>query len=427
MQKRLIISQSRHPIWLVVLSLVWLVLASPPLQAQESVATVRLDGRALFRIGPNEALEARPRAREVEKHLAAVLETPQGITRARIEKTGELRDNRQISVAGRPLVMVTPMDADANGKALDTLAQEWAALIDRALATAVERRGSERSRFVTSVQASVETAFARLLESAINIIPRILAAVLVLLLFWGLATGVRALMRMVFSRVVNDLTVENLVRQVSYYTVWLLGLIVAASAFGLEPSTLATGLGLTSLALGFALKDILSNFVSGLLILTLRPFELGDQIIIGDTEGSVERIELRATQIRTYDGRRVLVPNAETFTSRVTNNTAAPIRRGKVVCSLGYEIDIGKISHIMRDAAQATAGVLATPEASVRLSNLGQTELVFDVEFWCDSSRSDFVITASEVRKALVEALRAADVSLPDQARQNVVLHTPDE
>jgi len=257
MQKRLIISQSRHPIWLVVLSLVWLVLASPPLQAQESVATVRLDGRALFRIGPNEALEARPRAREVEKHLAAVLETPQGITRARIEKTGELRDNRQISVAGRPLVMVTPMDADANGKALDTLAQEWAALIDRALATAVERRGSERSRFVTSVQASVETAFARLLESAINIIPRILAAVLVLLLFWGLATGVRALMRMVFSRVVNDLTVENLVRQVSYYTVWLLGLIVAASAFGLEPSTLATGLGLTSLALGFALKDIL--------------------------------------------------------------------------------------------------------------------------------------------------------------------------
>ncbi|MCQ4312875.1 mechanosensitive ion channel family protein [Pseudomonas stutzeri] len=426
MQKPIAILPSRQPIWLVLLPFVWLLLASPSLQAQESVATVRLDGRALFRIGPNEELEARPRAREVEKQLAAVLETPQGITRARIAKAGEQSDRRQISVAGRPLVLVTPMDAEANGKVIDTLALEWASLIDRALITAVARRDSERGRFVTSVQASVETAFARLLESAINIIPRILAAVLVLLLFWVLATAVRALMRMVFSRVVTDLTVENLVRQVSYYTVWLLGLIVAASAFGLEPSTLATGLGLTSLALGFALKDILSNFVSGLLILTLRPFELGDQIIIGETEGSVERIELRATQIRTYDGRRVLVPNAETFTSRVTNNTAAPIRRGKVICSLGYEIDIGTISHVMREAAQATAGVLATPEASVRLSNLGQTELVFDVEFWCDSSRSDFVITASEVRKALVEALRAAGVSLPDQARQNVVLHAPD-
>ncbi len=292
--------------------------------AQEGVATVRLDGRALFRIGPHEELEARPRARQIERQLAAVLETPKGITKARIEPTeAEDDDGLQISVAGRPLMVVAPADAEANGQPLDRLARDWAAILDRALATAAKRRDSDRGRFITSVQSSVENAFARLLESAINIIPRVLAALLVLLLFWGLATAVRALMKKIVSRLANDLTVENLVRQVSYYAIWVLGIIVAASAFGLEPSTLATGLGLTSLALGFALKDILSNFVSGLLILTLRPFQLGDQIIIGETEGSVERIELRATQIRTYDGRRVLVPNAETFTSRVTNNTAA--------------------------------------------------------------------------------------------------------
>ncbi|MCJ0974035.1 mechanosensitive ion channel family protein [Pseudomonas sp. PS1] len=403
-----------------------LLLAPFPLPAQEGLATVRLDGRTLFRLGPNAELEARPRARQVERQLAAVLETPQGINRARIEPVGESGEARQISVAGRPLVVVTPADAEANGQRLDVLARDWATLIDQALATAVDRRDSDRGRFVTSVQVSVETAFARLLESAISIIPRILAALLVLLLFWGLATGVRALTRAIFARVVKDRTVENLVRQVSYYTVWLLGLIVAASAFGLEPSTLATGLGLTSLALGFALKDILSNFVSGLLILTLRPFQLGDQIIIGETEGSVERIELRATQIRTYDGRRVLVPNAETFTSRVTNNTAAPVRRGKVVCRLNYGIDIDAISAVMREAAQATPGVLAEPPSSVRLSDLGQSELVFDVQFWCDSRRSDFVATASEVRKSLVAALRTAGVGLPDQARQHLVVHTPD-
>lgn len=425
MQKRLTDSEPHRVFWLVLLMLACQALWSPALVAQEGVATVRMDGRALFRIGPNAELEARPRARQVERQLAAVLETPQGITRSRIENAGDQDEERQISVAGRPLVMVTPADAEANGQPIDALAQEWAALIDRALATAIERRDSERDRFVTSVQVSVETAFARLLESAINIIPRILAASLVLLLFWGLATAVRALMRIIFTRLANDRTVENLVRQVSYYTVWLLGLIVAASAFGLEPGTLATGLGLTSLALGFALKDILSNFVSGLLILTLRPFQLGDQIIIGETEGSVERIELRATQIRTYDGRRVLVPNAETFTSRVTNNTAAPIRRGKVVCRLSYGIDIDAISVVMRDAAQGTAGVLAEPPASVRLGELGQSELMFDVQFWCDSRRSDFVATASEVRKSLIAALRAANVALPDQARQNVVLHTP--
>jgi small conductance mechanosensitive channel len=410
----------------IVLYALLSLLAPPSLWAQEGVATVRLDGRTLFRVGPTEQLEPTPRARQVERQLAAVLETPKGITRSRIENVGEGGEQRQISVAGRPLVVVTPADAEANGQPLDALAQEWAALIDRALATAVERRDSERGRFVTSVQASVETAFARLVESAIDIIPRILAALLVLGLFWALATGVRALTRLLFTRVVNDRTVENLVRQVSYYTVWLLGLIVAASAFGLEPGTLATGLGLTSLALGFALKDILSNFVSGLLILTLRPFQLGDQIIIGDTEGSVERIELRATQIRTYDGRRVLVPNAETFTSRVTNNTAAPVRRGKVICRLGYGIDTDEVSTLVRGAAQNTRGVLAEPPASVWLIELGQTELIFEVQFWCDSRRSDFVATASEVRKSLIAALRAANVGLPDSVRQNIVLHSPD-
>lgn len=412
----------------VLALLVLLCLAGLPtstVSAQEGVATVRLDGRALFRIGPSEELEARPRARQIERQLAAVLETPQGITRARISPAEGDDGNLQISVAGRPLLTVSPADAEANGQPLERLAREWAAVIDQALVTAVKRRESDRGRFVTSVQSSVETAFARLLESAINIIPRVLAALLVLLLFWGLATAVRALMKTIVSRLADDLTVENLVRQVSYYAVWVLGIIVAASAFGLEPGTLATGLGLTSLALGFALKDILSNFVSGLLILTLRPFQLGDQIIIGETEGSVERIELRATQIRTYDGRRVLVPNAETFTSRVTNNTAAPVRRGKVVCMLSYGVDIDAVSTLMRDAAQQTPGVLATPEASVRLVDLGESQLVFDVQFWCDSRRSDFVATASEVRKSLVVALRAAEVALPDQARQNVVLHTP--
>ncbi len=425
MHTHLTFSTPRRTVWLLLLLLACQVLMPAGSTAQESVATVRLDGRALFRIGPDDALEPRPRARQIERQLAAVLETPQGITRARISPSETENEGLQISVAGRPLLVVSPADAEANGLTMDKLAREWAAIIDRALATAVKRRDSDRGRFVTSVQSSVETAFARLLESAINIIPRVLAALLVLLLFWGLATAVRALMRKLVSRLANDLTVENLVRQVSYYAVWLLGIMVSASAFGLEPSTLATGLGLTSLALGFALKDILSNFVSGLLILTLRPFQLGDQIIIGETEGSVERIELRATQIRTYDGRRVLVPNAETFTSRVTNNTAAPVRRGKVVCMLGYGIDIDAISAVMRDAAQQTTGVLATPEASVHLIDLGESQLVFDVQFWCDSRRSDFVATASEVRKSLIAALRAARVTLPDEARQNVVLHTP--
>ncbi|QII98907.1 mechanosensitive ion channel [Stutzerimonas balearica] len=391
-------------------------------QVDDGLATVRLDGRALFRLGGTEELEARLRARQIERQLLTVLETPQGISRARIAAAGENAASRQITMAGRVLMQVTREDAEANGMALDAQAREWASILETALAQASTRRTSERARFVTDVRASVDTAFARLLEAAISIVPRALAALLVIGVFWALAAGVRAVVRMISRRLIRDRTVENLIKQVSYYTVWLLGLIVAATAFGLEPGALATGLGLTSLALGFALKDILSNFVSGLLILTLRPFQLGDQIVIGETEGTVERIELRATQIRTYDGRRVLVPNADTFTSRVTNNTAAPVRRGQVVCYLGYDVELQKVLRVLEEATLRAEGVIAEPQPSVAIREMGQSELAFQVQFWCDSRRSDFMLTASRVRANLIDALRAAGIALPGPAVHQVVL-----
>lgn len=391
-------------------------------QVDDGLATVRLDGRALFRLGGTEDLEARLRARQIERQLLTVLETPQGISRAHIAAAGENAASRQITMAGRVLMQVTREDAEANGMALDAQAREWASILETALAQASTRRTSERARFVTDVRASVDTAFARLLEAAISIVPRALAALLVIGVFWALAAGVRAVVRMISRRLIHDRTVENLIKQVSYYTVWLLGLIVAATAFGLEPGALATGLGLTSLALGFALKDILSNFVSGLLILTLRPFQLGDQIVIGETEGTVERIELRATQIRTYDGRRVLVPNADTFTSRVTNNTAAPVRRGQVVCYLGYDVELQKVLRVLEEATLRAEGVIAEPQPSVAIREMGQSELAFQVQFWCDSRRSDFMLTASRVRANLIDALRAAGVALPGPAVHQVVL-----
>ncbi|MFK4025191.1 mechanosensitive ion channel domain-containing protein [Stutzerimonas balearica] len=391
-------------------------------QVDDGLATVRLDGRALFRLGGTEELEARLRARQIERQLLTVLETPQGISRARIAAAEENAASRQITMAGRVLMQVTREDAEANGMALDAQAREWASILETALAQASTRRTSERARFVTDVRASVDTAFARLLEAAISIVPRALAALLVIGVFWALAAGVRAVVRMISRRLIRDRTVENLIKQVSYYTVWLLGLIVAATAFGLEPGALATGLGLTSLALGFALKDILSNFVSGLLILTLRPFQLGDQIVIGETEGTVERIELRATQIRTYDGRRVLVPNADTFTSRVTNNTAAPVRRGQVVCYLGYDVELQKVLRVLEEATLRAEGVIAEPQPSVAIREMGQSELAFQVQFWCDSRRSDFMLTASRVRANLIDALRAAGIALPGPAVHQVVL-----
>lgn len=383
-------------------------------QADDDRATVRLDGRAVLRVSGTEEQDAAERAERVERRLARLLEAPQAIARARVEVDPDDPEQRIITVAGVPVVTVSEEDAQDNIAEIDGLARQWALAVDAALQRGRERRLSAWGRFAAAVRGSIETAIARLVESAITIIPRIIAALLVIAFFWGLAALVRRLMRAVFRRIVRDLTLENLLKQIAYYTVWIIGIIVALDAFGFDPATVVTGLGLTSLALGFALKDIISNFVSGLLILTLRPFELGDQIIIGDTEGRVERIELRATQIRTYDGRAVLVPNADLFTSRVINNTASPVRRGDVEVIVGYQTDLAAVSETIRNATSQTPGVLPDPSPSVRCDALSRDGVHLQSRFWTDSRRSDFVATRSAVAERIASSLQAEPGVLPE-------------
>lgn len=389
--------------------------ATPAAVAQDDRATVRIDGRALFRVGSTGETGAEERARQVERRIATLLASPDAIGPARVETTGT-EDERVVTVSGVPVVTVTEGDADDNLTTVDALAGQWANALDAGLRRAAERRLSWGGRFLTEIQGAIETAFARFVESLIATVPRFLAASLVVALFWGIATAVRRLMRLIFRRVVEDLTVESLIKQLVYYAVWAVGLFVALDALGFDPQTVVAGLGLTGLALGFALKDILSNFVSGVLILALRPFQLGDQIVVGETEGGVVRIDLRATQIRTYDGRLVLVPNGEVFTSRVTNNTASPVRRGTIEVSLGYDTDLDAALRAMAEATRHAPGVLADPPPSVRLGDLGSDDILVEVGFWTDSRRSDFVATSSAVRRAIVDALRATGVPLPDPA-----------
>lgn len=385
--------------------------------AQTNRATVRLDGRPLLQVGGETRQEARGRANQIERRLVRLLETRAIPANVNIQAVGEIR---QLTMAGLPITEVTPVDAAENGVPVDILAQQWQVAIEQALQRAAARRGSAWSRFAAETQSSVETAFARLVESAIYVIPRLLAGITVLLLFWALAASIRSLMRIIFRRVISDLTVENLIRQIAYYAIWAIGLVVATSALGFDPQALATGLGLTGVALGFALKDILSNFVAGVLILWMRPFEIGDQIVIGETEGAVERITLRATQIRTYDGRAVLVPNSEVFTSRVTNNTESPVRRGTVEAPLAYGSDLQHAVHILSEAVRTTQGVLPEPPPSVRVLELKQDDIILEVRFWTDSRRSDFVLTSSAVRDAVVTSMKAAAIALPDPSARNV-------
>lgn len=403
--------------WALLLSLLasaWIALAltAAPASAQEEAATVRLDGRSVFQVGPaGENDDAGERARRIEQRLAGLLRNLDALGPPVARQTPS---GWTVTVSGVPVVSVTPRDAEDNFTTPPALARQWASALDQSLDRARERRLGWGGRFGAETRAAIEAAFGRLAESATRIIPGVIAAIAVILLFWLIARAVRWTLSLIFRRVIEDLTVESLIKQLTYYAILALGFFVAVDALGFDPTTVAAGIGLTGVVLGFALRDVLSNFVSGLLLLFLRPFQIGDQIVIGDLEGSVERIELRATRLRAYDGRVMLVPNAEVFTSRIINNTADPVRRGKVEAWIGYDADLRKAVEAARGAAARAEGVLESPPPAVRVDELDRDDVVLEVTFWTDSLRSDYKNTASAVRAAIIQAFKEAGVGLPE-------------
>ena len=213
--------------------------------------------------------------------------------------------------------------------------------------------------------------------------------------------------------------------QVTYYFVWIVGIVVTLDSVGMNLQTIATALGLGGVAVGFALKDIVSNLVSGVLILAMRPFQIGDQIVVGDTEGTVEQIELRATQIRTYDGTLVLVPNGQVFTSRITNNTASPLRRASVYVYLDYREDTARALAVILDTVKAVPGVAASPGPSIGVSEFQLDGVQLEARFWADSDRVQLVRTASAARIAIVRALKTASIRFPDRDERTVRIAPP--
>ncbi len=392
--------------------------------AQDDRATVRLDGEPLFALSGTDTLDADQRARRVEQRLAVLVRGLEANPVARIETAG---DERVIVVSGVRVTTVYPIDAEDNLTEIDGLASRWASAIEKGLTAAIARRTGFGGSFFADTFGALQTVLSRAGSSAVKVVPKLLAAALVMGVAILLATLVNRVQRFIFKRRITDRTLENLIRQLSYYSLILLGALVAADALGFSPGALVTGLGLTGLVLGFALKDILSNFVSGLLILTLRPFELGDQIVVGETEGGVERIELRATQIRTYDGRVALVPNAEVFTSRIVNNTADPVRRGNVLLQVGYDVKLGALIERLRTSVASVKGVLPDRPVTVRVEDLGASAITLNIGFWTDSLRADYKETASSVRRHIASTMDDMGLPRPQPDLWRIAPAAPDD
>ncbi|MGX9856528.1 mechanosensitive ion channel family protein [Limimaricola variabilis] len=260
-----------------------------------------------------------------------------------------------------------------------------------------------------------------------RLLPNIAVALVLLVVFWFLARGVAALVRR-SGRARGRDNLGDVGASLLRWLVMILGVMLAVTivAPSISPGDLFAGLGIGSVAIGFAFKDILQNMLAGILILVRQPFEVGDQIVSGGHEGTVERIETRATLIKTYDGRRVVIPNADIYTDAVVVNTAFDKRRSQYDVLIGCSDDFDEACRIMVEAAQGCEGVLSEPAPEAIPWGMDADGNTVRLRWWTDSKRSDVVHVWGRVIRDVYNALNAAGVDLPYPTRM-VLFHDQTE
>jgi small conductance mechanosensitive channel len=215
-------------------------------------------------------------------------------------------------------------------------------------------------------------------------VPYMALALAVFVAFYVVGVIARKLAARFTLRTQRHHTVGIVLGRVGQGTIVLLGLLIALviAIPGFTPGQLVSVLGLSSVAIGFAFRDILQNFLAGILLLWSEPFRIGDQIRSGDFEGTVQNIETRATFITTYDGRRIVMPNSTLFVNPVTVNTANEKRRLEYDIKVAKQTDVARTKQLLLRAIDGLPHVLRDPAADVLLIGFTDSDATLRLRWW---------------------------------------------
>ncbi|MFQ4146627.1 mechanosensitive ion channel family protein [Chlorogloeopsis sp. ULAP02] len=368
-------------------------------------ADIVVRGQPIFQVGSVGDVSAIQRAQIINRRIAGILAQPQ-IGRDVIVVPDPSRGIVTLQVSNRVLMTVTQQDAQDFNLPVEALAQQWASQLNQAF---------EQPPLAIDVGQRLFVTVRQFQRDSIDNLPSFLGALLAVIATWIIAISVRRLTLFGSRQWEVDHNSKILVSRLVYGIIWVIGTIVALGVLGLDFTTLLGTLGLTSVAIGFSLRDILSNYFSGIILLASRPFRLGDQIVIKEIEGTVTQIQLRATTIKTYDGRVVYIPNQEVFSAIITNNTSSTIRRNSIMVGIGYSADITTAKQIINDAVLQVRGVEAEPKPEVLIRELAASTVNIEVRCWVNSRRLPFLETTSLIAQAIKEALQQAKIEMPTE------------
>ncbi|HEX9093566.1 MAG TPA: mechanosensitive ion channel domain-containing protein, partial [Coriobacteriia bacterium] len=216
-------------------------------------------------------------------------------------------------------------------------------------------------------------------------LPAVVAAAIVLLAAWLIGRLTYAGVRRVLARTSTSGHVDVLVARFARAAVLTAGVVVALGVVGINVGALVASVGLVSLTIGFALKDVLANYFAGVMLLLQGPFKVGDTIVVESIEGVVADVTARDTVLRGADGRHVHVPNSKMFGSTVVNVTVEPVRRFELAFTLPAEADLASARGVILAAVSDAGGVLPDPGPDAQVTRVGATYARIAAHGWVDT------------------------------------------
>lgn len=268
---------------------------------------------------------------------------------------------------------------------------------------------------IDDVQKTALSSINDLLVSFVQHIPYVTGALVVLLLTWLLSRAIDSFGSRALDKWDKRESVKELILRLVGIFVTVLGLLLAAIVLfpGLTPAKALGGLGLVSIAVGLAFKDIFENFFAGILILWRFPFERGDFIECEGIMGRVERVLVRMTYIRLTSGELVVVPNALLFKNPVTVLTSLPTRRVTIMAGVAYDVDVPAAVEVIEAAVDGCESVNHERPIQIFPQGFGASSIDIEVTWWTQSKPVDVRRSRAEVVIAIKQALDAAGMEIP--------------
>lgn len=254
--------------------------------------------------------------------------------------------------------------------------------------------------------------FSTLAESIIGSIPNILTAILIVAISIYAGIGLSRLLKRVLKKQDAEPGVSHLLSQILKWTIISIGIIAALQRF-FDVTAFLAGLGILGFTIGFALQNIMQNFVSGIILLVQQPFKVGHVVGIAGYDGTVLKIGLRTTEMKTLDGRIVFLPNGDVLAQPIVNYTRADLRRVELPIGVAYDSDTEVIRTIILDELKNVKGYVQTPEPLVVFHTFGASSIDLTVYFWDDTSVASPPTAKDEALTRIHQAFKKSNIEVP--------------